>query len=153
FGDDAASDEVLRGIPANEGVTRAALVDAKGTLRASVENAPTGVIGELAERLHGEEVVANVVADRRRIGEVRLQGGQEPLLRAFLGLIAADIVVVTFIGILSFVVSRRNTRRIARPLTQLRALMHQATQQQDFTQRAPPADIIEVDDLRTQFNG
>ena len=153
FGDDAASEEVLHAIPTTEGVTRAELFDAQGKLRARVINNSTGLVGQLASRMNGEEVSASVIADRRRIGEVRLQGGQEPLLRAFFGLIAADVLVVTCIGLLSFVVSRRNTRRIARPLTQLRALMQQATEQQDFTQRAPPADITEVDDLRVQFNG
>ena len=153
FGDDAASAEVLRAIPAEEGVTHTELLDAQGKVRASVTNAPSGLVGALAAHLGGEQVRAQVVADRRRIGEVRLQGGEEPLLNAFLGLILADIVVVTCIGILSLFVSRRNTRRITRPLTQLRELMHQATRQQDFTQRAPAADIAEVDDLRVQFNG
>lgn len=153
FGDDAASEEVLHAIPTTEGVTRAELFDAQGKLRAHLVNTPTGFLGQLAVRMNGEEVRASVIADRRRIGEVRLQGGQEPLLHAFFGLIVADVLVVTCIGLLSIVVSRRNTRRIARPLTQLRALMQQATEQQDFTQRAPPADIAEVDDLRVQFNG
>jgi diguanylate cyclase (GGDEF)-like protein len=153
FGDDAASEEVLHAIPTTEGVTRAELFDGQGKLRARVVNNPTGLVGQLASRMQGEEVSASVIADRRQIGEVHLQGGQEPLLRAFFGLIAADVLVVTCIGLLSFVVSRRNTRRIARPLTQLRALMQQATEQQDFTQRAPPADILEVNDLRVQFNG
>ncbi|HZW51347.1 MAG TPA: CHASE sensor domain-containing protein, partial [Rudaea sp.] len=153
FGDDSASADVLRAIPAEEGVTRAELFDAQGRLRASVANAPSGPIGALAAHFDGEQVSAPVIADKRMIGEVRLSGGEEPLLNAFLGLILADIVVVTCIGILSLFVSRRNTRRITRPLTQLRTLMHEATQQQDFTQRAPAADIAEVDDLRVQFNG
>ncbi|MBS0570491.1 MAG: diguanylate cyclase [Proteobacteria bacterium] len=153
FGDDSASAEVLRAIPLEEGVTRAELRDADGKLRASIDNAPSGLIGALASHLAGEQASAPVIADRRTIGEVRLQGGEEPLLNAFLGLILADIVVVTCIGILSLFVSRRNTRRITRPLTQLRTLMHAATQQRDFTQRAPAADIAEVDDLRVQFNG
>ena len=153
FHDDAAAEEVLRAIPAEEGVTRAELFDAQGKLKARVVAAPTGLIGTLAGHFTGEEVSANVIADQRSVGQVRLQGGEGPLLHAFIGLIVADILVVTFIGILSFVVSRRNTSRIARPLTQLRALMQQATEQQDFTQRAPAADITEVDDLRVQFNG
>jgi diguanylate cyclase (GGDEF)-like protein len=153
FGDDSASADVLRAIPAEEGVTRAELFDAQGRLRASVANAPSGPIGALAAHFDGEQASAPVIADKRTIGEVRLSGGEEPLLNAFLGLILADIVVVTCIGILSLFVSRRNTRRITRPLTQLRTLMHEATQQQDFTQRAPAADIAEVDDLRVQFNG
>jgi diguanylate cyclase (GGDEF)-like protein len=153
FGDDATSEEVLRAIPANEGVTRAELFDAKGKSRARIVTAPSGLIGSFASELDGEQVTAKVIADHRSIGEVRLQGGWEPLLRAFLGLIVADILVVTCIGLFSLFVSRRNTRRIAQPLTQLRTLMHAATEQRDFTQRAPAADIAEVDDLRTQFNG
>lgn len=153
FGDDTASEDVLHAIPINEGVTRAELLDAEGRVRASVVNTPTNAIGRLAAQLEGEEVRAAVIADRHRIGEVRLQGGQEPLLRAFFGLIAADILIVTCIGLLSLVVVRRNTRRISNPLTQLRALMQRATEHQDFTQRAPAADIAEVDDLRMQFNG
>ena len=153
FHDDAAAEEVLRAIPAEEGVTRAELFDAQGKLKARVVSEPSGPIGALAGYFDGEVVSAKVIADQRTVGSVRLQGGEGPLLNAFLGLIIADILVVTCIGILSFVVSRRNTRRIAQPLTQLRALMHQATEQQDFTQRAPAAEIIEVDDLRVQFNG
>jgi diguanylate cyclase (GGDEF)-like protein len=153
FEDDAAAIEVLHAIPAAEGVSQADLFDAKGQLRAHVVNAPRGLIGRLASYLGDEQVTANVSTDRRTIGTVRLQSGQENLLLAFFGLIATDIVVVTFIGLLSVVVSRRNTLRITRPLTQLRTLMHEATEQRDFTQRAPEADIAEVDDLRTQFNG
>jgi len=153
FHDDAAAEEVLRAIPAEEGVTRAELFDAQGKLKARVVTAPSGPIGTLASYFDGAEVSANVIADQRSVGQVRLKGGEGPLLHAFLGLIIADILVVTCIGILSFVVSRRNTSRIAQPLTQLRALMQQATEQQDFTQRAPAADIAEVDDLRVQFNG
>jgi diguanylate cyclase (GGDEF)-like protein len=153
FEDDASANDVLRAIPAAEGVSQADLFDAKGRLRAHTVNAPHGVVGRLASYLGDEQVTANVTADRRTIGSVRLQSGQEHMLLAFFGLIAADIVVVTFIGLLSLVVSRRNTLRITRPLTQLRTLMHQATEQRDFTQRAPEADIAEVDDLRTQFNG
>jgi diguanylate cyclase len=153
FDDDAAADEVLRAIPAEEGVTRAELIDAKGKLRARIITAPSGLLGSLAGSLDGEEVVANVTADRHSVGQVRLQGGQGPLLHAFLGLIVADVLVVTFVGIFSLIVSRRNTRRIAQPLTELRALMHQATEHRDFTKRAPAAEIAEVDDLRLQFNG
>lgn len=153
FHDDAAAEEVLRAIPAEEGVTRAEIFDAQGRLKARVISTPRGPVGTLASHFDGEVATANVIADQRSVGQVRLQGGEEPLLNAFLGLILADIMVVTCVGIFSFVVSRRNTRRIAQPLTQLRTLMHQATEQQDFTQRAPAADIIEVDDLRVQFNG
>jgi diguanylate cyclase (GGDEF)-like protein len=153
FADDAAASDVLHAIPAAEGVSQADVFDAKGSLRAHVVNPPLGFVAGLASYLGDEQVTANVIADRRTIGSVRLQSGQEHLLLAFIGLIAADVVVVTCIGLLSLVVSRRNTLRITRPLTQLRTLMHQATEQRDFTQRAPAADIAEVDDLRTQFNG
>jgi diguanylate cyclase (GGDEF)-like protein len=152
FADDASAGEVLRAIPAEEGVTQAELFDVKGNLRSHIVNAPHGLTGRMARYLGDEQVMADVIADGRSIGSVRLQGGQEPMLHAFFGLILADILVVTCIGLQSFVVSRRNTRRIAQPLTQLRTLMHSATQHRDFTQRAPAADIAEVDDLRIEFN-
>ncbi|MDR3389191.1 MAG: diguanylate cyclase [Rudaea sp.] len=152
FADDASAGEVLRAIPAEEGVTQAELLDAKGNLRSRIVNAPQGLAGRLARYLGDEQVMADVIADGRSIGSVRLQGGEEPMLRAFFGLILADILVVTCVGLQSLVVSRRNTQRIARPLTQLRTLMHNATEHRDFTQRAPAADIAEVDDLRTEFN-
>jgi diguanylate cyclase (GGDEF)-like protein len=153
FHDDAAAEEVLHNIPAEEGVTRAELFDAQGKLKARVINMPRGLLGQLAGNFDGEQVSANVIADRKSVGQVRLQGGEGPLLNAFFGLILADIMVVTFVGLFSYVVSRRNTRRIAQPLTQLRTLMQRATEQQDYTQRAPAAEIAEVDDLRVQFNG
>ncbi|HZP67579.1 MAG TPA: diguanylate cyclase [Rudaea sp.] len=152
FGDDAAGSEVLHGIPAEEGVTRAELFDAKGTLRASAAAPQSGFVGALARALGDDEVAAPVNADGHRIGEVRLAGGREPMLQAFFGLILADVLVLTFVGVLSLVTSRRNTQRIAEPLTQLRTLMQQAMQHRDFTHRAPAADIAEVDDLRMGFN-
>lgn len=152
FGDDAAAAEVLRGIPAEEGVTQAELFDAGGALRAHVDAPIGGVIGYVARFVGDDAVTATVTADGRSIGEVRLRGGLEPVLRAFFGLILSDIVVLTCVGVLSFYISRRNTRRIAKPLTQLRTLMQQAMRHRDFTQRAPAADIAEVDDLRSGFN-
>lgn len=152
FDQDAAAADVLRAIPAEEGVTRAELFDAAGKLRASSEGMPSGFVGRIAEYLDGERAAAKVIADGQVIGEVRLQGGQQPLLHAVFGLIGSDLLVLAFVGVLSVWVSRRNTRRITQPLTQLRALMRRAIEQRDYTQRAPSADIAEVDDLRTEFN-
>ncbi|MGA9333130.1 MAG: diguanylate cyclase [Rudaea sp.] len=152
FDQDTAAKEVLQGIPVEEGVTRAELFDASGKLRASSVAVPDNFAGRMAGRLNGESGSAKVIADGHVIGEVRLQGGQEPLLRALFGLIGSDLLVVAFVGLLSAVVSRRNTRRIAEPLTQLRTIMRQAIEQRDFSQRAPVADIAEVNDLRVEFN-
>lgn len=147
-----AAAEILRAIPAQEGVTSAELYDANGHLVASHSNPGKGLTSRLAAHLNGEQASAEVVADQTVIGEVRLRGGQEPLLRALFGLIGTDVLVIGFVSLLSIVVSRRNTRRIAMPLTHLRTIMRQAIDQRDFTQRAPLADIVEVDDLRTEFN-
>ena len=152
FDQDSSAAEVLRAIPAEEGVTRAELFDAAGKLRASSVSAAGGFGGRMAAYLDGERAAATVIADGRVIGEVRLQGGQEPMLHALLGLIGSDLLVLAFVGLLSVAVTRRNTRRIAQPLTQLRTIMRSAIEHRDFTQRAPVADIAEVDDLRTEFN-
>ena len=152
FDQDAAAADVLRAIPAEEGVTRAELFDANGGLRASSVSTPGGFAGRIADYLDGEHAAAKVIADGKIIGEVRLQGGQEPLLLAAFGLIGSDLLVLAFVGGLSVAVSRRNTRRITQPLTQLRTLMRRAIEQRDYTQRAPSADIAEVDDLRAEFN-
>jgi diguanylate cyclase (GGDEF)-like protein len=152
FDQDAAAADVLRAIPAEEGITRAELFDANGKLRASSISMPGGFAGRIASYLDGERAAANVIADGRVIGQVRLQGGQQPLLHAVFGLIGSDLLVLVFVGVLSVAVSRRNTRRITQPLTQLRTLMRCAIEQRDFTQRAPSADIMEVEDLRTEFN-
>ena len=152
FGDDAAAADVLHAIPREEGVTQAELHDAKGALRARALDPPQGIAGYIIGLVGDEEAAATVTADGRGIGEVRLKGGLEPMLGAFFGLILSDILVLTCVGVLSYIVSRRNTRHVTRPLTQLRTIMQRAMQQRDFTQRAPAAEIAEVDDLRTEFN-
>jgi diguanylate cyclase (GGDEF)-like protein len=152
FDQDAAAADVLRAIPAEEGITRAELFDVRGKLRASSAAAPQGLVGRIASYLDGEHATTKVVADGHVIGQVRLQGGQQPLLHAVFGLIASDLLVLAIVGVLSVAVSRRNTRRITQPLTQLRTLMRCAIEQRDFTQRAPSADIAEVEDLRSEFN-
>jgi diguanylate cyclase (GGDEF)-like protein len=152
FQDRRAAEEVLRAIPADQGVTLAELRDASGEMVARVAGGRQSVAGHLMSAFAQETVRAEVVVDGRIVGSVTLHTDGEPLVRALLGLLAYDLLgaLVTCAAVL--VIARRLTRRITQPLTELGAVVHGVREKRDFSRRAPPCGIAEIEELRNDFH-
>ncbi len=152
FQDRSAAEDVLRGIPQAEGVIVAELRDASGRLVARVaERDPTLPVAAM-RILVTERVTADVVIDSQRLGSVTLESGGEPLLRGLLGLLAFDLLGAVFIGAVVLAIERGLASRITRPLTELEAVIRSARENRDFTRRALPCGIAELEALRTDFH-
>lgn len=152
FQDRNAADEVLRAIPEEEGVIVAELRDASGRAVARVVQPGQTLPGSLMRLVARESATEEVVVDGRPIGSVMLESGGEPLLRALLGLLALDLLGAFLTGGVVLVIERRLTRHITRPLTGLEAVIRSAHRDRDFTRRAPPCGIAEIEGLRTDFH-
>ena len=153
FRDRNAAEEVLRGIPPEEGIIVAELHDASGRLVARVAKPDATLPAAAIRILIQERVSADVVVDSRRIGSVTLESAGEPLLRALLGLLVFDLLGAILVVALVLVVARRLTGHITRPLTNLEAVIRTAREERDFSRRALPCGIAEIEALRTDFHG
>ncbi|MGH8123275.1 MAG: diguanylate cyclase domain-containing protein [Rudaea sp.] len=152
FRDAEVATEILRAIPASEGITLAEMRDASGNLLAQMR-APRDDFGaRLAMRLGGERLSQDVLADGERLGSVTLESGNGPLLRALAGLLGWCILVMLGVALISFSVARRHTHRITQPILELRSIVQRLIQHRDFSQRAPPSNLAEVEELRKEFN-
>jgi diguanylate cyclase (GGDEF)-like protein len=152
FQDGRAAEEVLRAIPAEEGVVFADLRDASGAVLAHVAEDRQSITGRLISAVAQETARAEVIVDNRMLGSVTLVTDGEPFARALLGLLAYDLIGALFTGGVLLVIARRLTRHITQPLTELGTVIHGLRAQRDFSRRAPPCGIAEIEDLRTGFN-
>jgi diguanylate cyclase (GGDEF)-like protein len=152
FQDRRAAEEVLRAIPAEEGVVLAELRDASGAVVAHVAEERRSFAGRLMSAVAQDTVRANVVVDNRTVGSVTLYTDGEPLARALLGLLAYDLLGALVTGAVVLVIARRLTRRITQPLTELGTVIHGVREKRNFSRRAPPCGIIEIEDLRNDFH-
>jgi diguanylate cyclase (GGDEF)-like protein len=151
FQDRAAAEQVLQAIPRGEGVTVAELRNETGALVARVSRPdPVRVpwIGDLVR----ETAFADVVVDGRRIGSVAIENGGEPLVRGLASLLLLDFLGAVLVGCLVFLVARRLTRHISEPLTELSTVIQEVRDTRDFSRRAPPFGIAEIEALRTDFH-
>jgi diguanylate cyclase len=153
FADRDAAEEVLRRIPPEEGVVVAELRDASGRVVARVARADVTLPGAAMRVLMQESVSANVVVDGRRIGSVTLQSAGEPLAGALAGLLVFDLLGALLVCVMVYAVERRLTGHITRPLDELEAVIRSARENRDFSRRAPPCGIAEIEALRTDFHG
>jgi diguanylate cyclase (GGDEF)-like protein len=153
FKDRDAAEEVLRGIPPEEGVIVAELRDASGRVVARIAREDTTLPGAAMRALVHESETANVVVDGRRLGSVTLESSGEPLVRALVGLLAFDLLGALFVCLMVFAVERRLTGHVTRPLNELEAVVRSARENRDFTRRAEPCGIAEIEALRTDFHG
>jgi diguanylate cyclase (GGDEF)-like protein len=152
FRDRTTAAEVLHAIPPQEGIELAQLRDDAGHLLAEVENTEESFIAHMARGFDAMHLTQDIVVDGRRLGSVTLSGGNEPLLRALLGLLGWCVTVMLVIGMTSLILARQRTRRITQPIHELRTVVQRLIEDRDFTQRAPPSDLSEVEDLRREFN-
>jgi diguanylate cyclase (GGDEF)-like protein len=152
FHDAIAAEEVLRAIPLQEGIALAEIRDSDDQVLAQVTNAGNTFDARLAQLIGAEHVRQDVVVGTQRIGSVILDGGGEPLAHMLTSLIAWCIAGMGIIGFASLMLARRYTRRITRPINELRNVMQHMIEHGDFSRRAPPSELSEVEDLRSEFN-
>ena len=153
FNDRNAAEEVLHGIPPEEGVIVAELRDASGRVVARVAKPDATLPAAAIRALVHERATADVVVDGHRIGSVTLESAGEPLARGLAGLLLLDLLGALFVCLMVFAIERRLTGHITRPLTDLEAVIRSAREDRDFTRRAPPCGIAEIEALRTDFHG
>jgi diguanylate cyclase (GGDEF)-like protein len=153
FNDRDAAEEVLRGIPPEEGVIVAELRDASGRVVARVARPDATLPAAAIRALVHERATADIVVDGRRIGSVTLESAGEPLARGLAGLLVLDLLAALFVCLMVFAIERRLTGHITRPLTDLEAVIRSAREDRDFSRRAPPCGIAEIEALRTDFHG
>jgi diguanylate cyclase (GGDEF)-like protein len=152
FQDRRAAEDVLRAIPAEEGVVVAELRDASGAVVARVAAERQSVAGRLMSALAQETATADVVVDGRVTGRVTLETDGEPLTRGLLGLLVFDLIGALLTGAVVLVIAQRLTGHITQPLTELEAVIHGVREKRDFSRRAPPCGIAEIEGLRTDFH-
>jgi diguanylate cyclase (GGDEF)-like protein len=152
FQDRRAAADVLRAIPAEEGVVMAEIRDRSGAAFARLARAEESLAARVMHAVARETATAEVVVDGRAIGSVTLETDGKPLARGLLGLLGYDLLGALVTGTVVLLIGRRLTHRITQPLTELGAVMHSAREKRDFSRRAPPCAIAEIEDLRTDFH-
>ncbi|HSD52985.1 MAG TPA: diguanylate cyclase [Burkholderiales bacterium] len=152
FKDRRAAEDVLRAIPADEGVVLAELRDASGAVVARIAGERQSAAGRLISTVAQETARANVIVDSRMLGSITLETDGEPLARALLGLLAYDLLGALVTGAVVLVMARRLAHHITQSLTELGTVIHRVREKRDFSRRAPPCGIAEIEDLRTDFH-
>lgn len=152
FQDHRAAEDVLWAIPIEEGVVVAELRDASGATFARIARAEQSIVASLVSGVVRETVTSEVMVDGRAIGSIALQTDGAPLARGLLDLLAYDLLGALVTGAVVLVIGRRLTNRITRPLTDLGRVIHRAREKRDFSRRAAPCGIAEIEDLRTDFH-
>jgi diguanylate cyclase len=149
FRDTRTSEEILRSIPDAEGITLAEVRDANGEILARIKNDHALPLGHW---IGNERISQDVVDEGKRIGTIIIEGGSRPLLRTLFGLTVWCVVGMLTIALCALIMARRYTRRITAPIMELRTVVQRLIEHRDFSQRAPPSSLSEVEDLRTEFN-
>ncbi len=152
FGDRDAAMDVLRAIPAEEGIRLGEIRDAHGTTLARLERPDQSLPGLLERALAPDAVTGDVMVDGRRVGSVSLQAGGRPLLRSMMGLVGYNVLVAFLMALLVLAVARQLTLNIAHPLDALGAVMRNVHVDRDYARRAPRFAVAEIDELRSEFN-
>jgi len=152
FRDTKTATEILQSIPGDEGITFAEIRDASGVVLARIDGRADGWVGRLSGWVGDERVRQEVVEEGRRIGDIVLEGGSEPMLRTLGGLLAWFGFGTLLIAASALALARKYTRRFTQPIWQLHEVVKQLIEGRDFSRRAPPSSLTEVEDLRCEFN-
>ena len=152
FRDSKTAAEILQSIPQDEGMNYAQIRDASDIVLAGIDKRSEGWIGMLSGWIGNTRVSQDVVVEGRRIGSVVLEGGSEPMLRTLVGLFVWFVIGMLLVAVCALALARKYTRRFTQPIWQLHAVVKRLIEDRDFSQRAPPSPLAEVEDLRSEFN-
>ncbi len=152
FRDERTALDILQSIPEGEGVSLAEIQDASGTALAHIDARTDDALGRFATWVGSARIDQDVVVEGRVIGRVVLEGGSAPMLRVLQTLLFWFPVGMLLVGLCALLFARIYTRRFTHPIRQLRTFVMQLIENRDFSQRAPPSSLAEVEDLRLEFN-
>lgn len=152
FRDSKTATEILQSIPHEVGLTAAEIRDESNIVLARFDRQPVGLIGTLAGLAGMERIERDVIVEGRRIGSIMLEGGAEPMLRTLAGLLAWIVFGMLLFAGSALIVGRIYAARFTEPIHQLRSTIQRLIEHRDFSQRAPPSSLTEVEDLRLEFN-
>lgn len=152
FRDMKTAAEILQSIPKAEGIAFGQIRDASDIVLATIDARADDGIGKFADWIGNERVTQDVTVEGRRIGSVVLEGGGEPMLRTLSGLSVGFVLGTLLVALCALALARAYTQRFTQPIWQLRAVIKQLIENRDFSQRAPPSSLAEVEDLRSEFN-
>lgn len=152
FRDSKTAREILESIPLEEGLVHAEIRDTSNTILAKFDRWPTGWVGVLANLIGNERVHQDVIVEGKRIGSITLEGGSQPMLLTLMVLFIWFAFGMMLFAICALILGRRYTRRFTRPILQLKEVVQRLIEDRDFSRRAPPSSLTEVEDLRLEFN-
>lgn len=152
FRDSKTALDILQSISPEEGLVAAEIRDASGVVLASIDHRPRGWIGLMARLIGDERVTEDVVVENQKVGSIMLEGGSEPMLRTLAVLMAWFAFGMVLFAACAVCLGRHYTLRFTAPILQLRAVMQSLVDDRDFSRRAPPSSLAEVEDLRMEFN-
>lgn len=156
FGDKQAIVEGIGSVAGGGGVQLVEVRDASGQVLAQWENPRAGLPGWLLQAgnrlLWRRPAVAPLVRGTTQIGEVRITGNPEGLLRFAL---AGAIIAFSTLGltvIATRILARRLQSDVIGPLEQVAEVAHAVRTERSFDRRVPVAGIAEIDRFGQDFN-
>ncbi|BBP74600.1 diguanylate cyclase [Pseudomonas sp. Ost2] len=156
FNDSSAATEALDVIAATEEVADAQVFTANGQRLAHWQRPETGLMSQLetqlARSLLEQPIELPILHQDREIGSVRLTGHGGSMLRFLLSGLAGILVCSVLAAWLGLYLARRLLRGIIVPLRSLAEVAHAARSERAFDRRVPAAEIVELDNLGTDFN-
>ncbi|MGY3914736.1 diguanylate cyclase domain-containing protein [Aeromonas australiensis] len=156
FHDEEAASEALSGIVANEEVADATIVLTHGQLLASWarprSNPLVTLEDYLAQLLMPGPVKLPMLRDGEQIATIELRGHGEYLLLFLLSALLVMVVCLVLSAMVALYVADRMQVSITAPLRKLALVAHSVRRQRTLGMRAPPADIVEINELGDDFN-
>lgn len=152
FNDAAAARDVLEPIVADESIDEITIIRPDGSVMTRWERPGRMTNSLLARLVFPDAILAPVGPEGRQVAHVRVVGGAQGLDRLLTGAIlgALACLVVTFIG--TGLIGARLRRTIIEPIQSIAEVAQAVRTDRTFEQRAPAAQIIEVDNLSQGFN-
>lgn len=156
FQDEEAANEALSGIVAHEEVAEARIILPDGKQLANWERPrrdPLATVEDyLAQILLPGPVKIPMLRGDEQIATIELRGHGEYLLLFLLSVLLVMAVCLALSALGAFYVAGRMQVTITSPLRQLAQVAHSVRRQRTLGMRAPPADIVELNELGDDFN-
>ncbi|OLF59494.1 diguanylate cyclase [Aeromonas veronii] len=156
FHDEEAASEALSGIVAKEEVAEATIVLTNGQLLASWERPRSNPLvtleDYLAQLLMPGPVKLPMLRGGEQIATIELRGHGEYLLLFLLSALLVMVVCLMLSAMVALYVADRMQVSITAPLRKLALVAHSVRRQRTLGMRAPPADIVEINELGDDFN-
>lgn len=156
FHDEEAASEALGAIVAHEEVAEARIVLTDGKSLATWvrprSNPLVTLEDYLAQLLMPGPIKTPMLRGGEQIATIELRGHGEYLLLFLLSALLAMVVCLVLSALVALYVAGRMQVSITSPLRKLARVAHSVRRQRTLGMRAPPADIVELNELGDDFN-